>query len=446
MYKMLVSMCECSRMIYSAFKIKKIKEGKSMRILEHTSRLASLGCCIFFLIVSIMPLHAGLSTVAEEQFTTDALLTKMINAYQDAESFYAEGTATFIMRARGKGEPIKIPLKIALERPNKIMTTVENPIMGYQLYSDGHDLYSYIPGLNQYRKKNAPDTIQEISLDDIIAPSMKSSGLLMIILSQDPREAIHGNARAITVEPQEKIEGRPYNVLLINQKDKAVVEFFIDPESFLIKKLDIDLTEAMKEQMPEDMKDFEVRYIEQYEVIKVNEDIPASTFTFDIPEESKKVSEYKRPGQSSGRESSPLKDTVAPAFTLEDLEGARHSLSDYAGKVVLLDFWSTRCPPCIKSMPFFQELHEKYKDKGLAVLGITTDRRVKDIEKMLKKHNVTYTILLDTTASVSRRYRVESIPRMVVVGRKGKVLADFIGFSPAQEKSIGDTIEGLMNN
>ncbi|MHC4586004.1 MAG: peroxiredoxin family protein, partial [Planctomycetota bacterium] len=65
---------------------------------------------------------------------------------------------------------------------------------------------------------------------------------------------------------------------------------------------------------------------------------------------------------------------LAPAFTLQDLNGKNVSLADFQGKVLILDFWATWCPPCVKEIPHFIELYEQYKDKGFEIVGISLDQ------------------------------------------------------------------------
>ena len=85
----------------------------------------------------------------------------------------------------------------------------------------------------------------------------------------------------------------------------------------------------------------------------------------------------------------------APSFTLQDLEGNQISLSDFRGKVVILDFWATWCPPCAKEVPHFVALHEQYKDQGFAMVGISTDRKgVSAVKSFARKHRIKSPLLI----------------------------------------------------
>jgi peroxiredoxin len=117
----------------------------------------------------------------------------------------------------------------------------------------------------------------------------------------------------------------------------------------------------------------------------------------------------------------------APAFTLKDLSGKTVSLSDYKGKVVLLDFWATFCGPCLKAMPKLQKLNDRYAARGFAVVGIATDEEgAKIVAPSVAKTKVTYPILL-TDESAWKRYDVKTLPAMFLIDQKGQIVKQFGG-------------------
>ncbi len=113
---------------------------------------------------------------------------------------------------------------------------------------------------------------------------------------------------------------------------------------------------------------------------------------------------------------------VAPGFSLENLSGEKVKLEDFRGKVVLLDFWSTRCPPCRKAMPHLQELHEKYKDKGLVVVGVSLDVNKRVVERFLQALRCDFLILMDPQGrETGRFYRIRFIPTTLIIDKKGVI-------------------------
>jgi thiol-disulfide isomerase/thioredoxin len=123
----------------------------------------------------------------------------------------------------------------------------------------------------------------------------------------------------------------------------------------------------------------------------------------------------------------------APNFTLEDIAGNAVNLADLKGKVVMLDFWATWCPPCRASIPGLERLHRTYGPKGLVVLAISLDQGDWDsVKSFLAEYGITYTVLKGTE-EVSDRYMVRSIPMIVMVDREGSVRKRLIGYGVEEE-------------
>ena len=110
---------------------------------------------------------------------------------------------------------------------------------------------------------------------------------------------------------------------------------------------------------------------------------------------------------------------AAPDFTLKDLTGRNISLSDYKGKVVLLEFWATWCPPCKASVPALVALHKKYEQQGFIVVGVSMDTDSDASEKVRQfsaSHNINYPVLIANEA-IPKLYNVISIPTSFLIGK-----------------------------
>lgn len=112
-------------------------------------------------------------------------------------------------------------------------------------------------------------------------------------------------------------------------------------------------------------------------------------------------------------------------FTLSDLQGKQWHLRDLQGKVVLVNFWATWCPPCRKEMPDLDALYDKFKDQGFVVLAIS-DEEVAKVAPFIGDRKISYPVLLDPGRKVNDLFIVEGIPKSFVYDRSGKMVAQSI--------------------
>ena len=118
-------------------------------------------------------------------------------------------------------------------------------------------------------------------------------------------------------------------------------------------------------------------------------------------------------------------------FTLEDLEGATHKLSDFIGKVVIVDIWDTWCPPCRKEIPHFIELHNEYADKGFVMIGIAGARYGADaVRQFVEEYNIPYLNLLPKQEVFDGFGGIMSIPTTFVIDKEGYIYKKYIGYKP----------------
>jgi peroxiredoxin len=112
-------------------------------------------------------------------------------------------------------------------------------------------------------------------------------------------------------------------------------------------------------------------------------------------------------------------------FTLADLQGKTWHLQDLRGKVVLVNFWATWCPPCRKEMPDLDALYNKFKDQGFVVLAISDEEAAK-VSPFIAERKISYPVLLDPGRKVNDAFIVEGIPKTFVYDRSGKLVAQSI--------------------
>lgn len=129
----------------------------------------------------------------------------------------------------------------------------------------------------------------------------------------------------------------------------------------------------------------------------------------------------------------------APDWQLSDAEGKVHSLSEYRGKVVVLDFWATWCGPCKDVMPRMQKLYEKYKDQGVVVFGVNSWEK-KDPLELMKQKRYSYGLLLKGE-QIAEAYRVTSLPAVYMIGTDGRIIYCHEG---VDDKNLASLIEKYL--
>lgn len=177
--------------------------------------------------------------------------------------------------------------------------------------------------------------------------------------------------------------------------------------------------------------------------LKVNEPIEKAALALATPE-GYTVKTFEDPARRAAapRPSGPAPGTPAPEWSLKDASGKEHTLAGYKGKVVVLDFWATWCGPCRVAMPAIQAIHEKYAEKGVAVLGMNCWESG-DPAKYMTEQKFTYGLLLKADEAAAA-YGVSGIPAIFVIGKDGKIAYQSVGFEgeeaveAAVEKALGD--------
>lgn len=133
----------------------------------------------------------------------------------------------------------------------------------------------------------------------------------------------------------------------------------------------------------------------------------------------------------------------APDVELKDAAGNTVRISDFNGKVILLNFWATWCGPCTTEIPWFSEWAEKYKSEGLVVLGVSMDEEGwTPVKPFLEKHRVNYPIVLGSKRAAYLYGDVEELPVTFVIDRDHRIAAIHLGL--AKKKEVENQIKTLL--
>jgi thiol-disulfide isomerase/thioredoxin len=140
----------------------------------------------------------------------------------------------------------------------------------------------------------------------------------------------------------------------------------------------------------------------------------------------------------------PWKGGPTPALALQDLKGKTHKLEDYRGKVVMVQFWATWCPPCLKEMPAMQRLDQKMAGKPFAILAVNMGETGKDVSDFVNKMKINFTVLMDEEGNGVGAWKVFVAPSTFLVDPRGNIRYTLQGGAEWDEPEYVKAITGLM--
>lgn len=141
---------------------------------------------------------------------------------------------------------------------------------------------------------------------------------------------------------------------------------------------------------------------------------------------------------------------TAPDFKLPDLDGKMHSLSEYRGKVVFLNFWGSFCAPCVREMPSMEGLIRQYQEQGLVMIAVSFDPKKQDAQAFMNEflpgERSAMTVLWDPTSQTGREFGTELVPETYIIDREGRIIARFVNEYDWKRPEVKALIESLLRS
>lgn len=126
----------------------------------------------------------------------------------------------------------------------------------------------------------------------------------------------------------------------------------------------------------------------------------------------------------------------APDFTLPTLDGGTVQLSRHRGEVVYVDFWATWCAPCRKSLPWMEQMHQKYTDVGFTIIGVSMDGKAEVTQKFVQANHINFTIARDPKGKIAEAFGVRGMPSSYLIGRNGQIIYSHEGFRDSDKPRL----------
>lgn len=149
-------------------------------------------------------------------------------------------------------------------------------------------------------------------------------------------------------------------------------------------------------------------------------------------------------GETEANPAESLAGKPAPDWIAKDLDGKEHTLSGYRGKVVLMDFWFRGCGWCIKAMPQLKELADHYRSKPVVLLGVNSDKELKDARFVADRLKLNYVNLMGK--ELTEKYEVTGFPTVTVIDRKGNVVGQHVGYSATLKEDLVKQVDALLGS
>ena len=133
-------------------------------------------------------------------------------------------------------------------------------------------------------------------------------------------------------------------------------------------------------------------------------------------------------------------------FSLPLLAGGNATLSSFKGKVVILNFWATWCPPCRVEMPSMEILFQRFNAQGLEILAVDIGENASTVQQFIRSAGYTFPVLLDSANRVSSVYGIEAIPTTYIIDREGKIIGRVIGSIMWDNQRVIAAIDALLKS
>lgn len=372
------------------------------------------------------------------------LFSDMIQALHNTESMYYETEIDF----KSKAYEDQCKYKVWLKKPNfaRIEAYREGELIGTMI-GDGENFWFFWP---KHRPKMSSEDIASYDLTKYNSyyrldarPGMHSiwhvvkrtGGFMMVFqpsyFHKCPN-ALDTNIDSVIVYGKEKVGDDQCDYIEVSYLDHQRSRYFWLGENDHLPRKIKEIVRVSYNLINE----------ENWSNLSVNLEIPDSLFVWTPPED---WTELIEPSLASRLLAI---GTPAPGFSFKTMDGTTFTLSYHQGKVVLINFWRVGCPPCREELPWLEEMHQKYKNKGLVVVGYNTCDDEEHIRGLLNENNVTYPNIYNTSEEAREvqfeKYQKKGysgVPLNYLIDRNGNVASVWYGYDRGKEKKIERLLE-----
>jgi peroxiredoxin len=388
---------------------------------------------------AIQPATQPATEAAKISPAAQAMLDDLRQAYAKLTTLELAGTYSMDMDVAGEQQNRSTTFTASFEAPNKFRHEMKDDVI---VVSTGEKLFSVLVSRNQYISVEAPSE----------RTSTLPGGVGDLLHEQNPSLtlALAKDAGAELAESTSAIDQVDANTVKLTQADRDVL-VSIDPQTRLLKKMQVDLTKLFTQQGVPQVKRAMITI--RYDKSIAGGAADQARFAFAPPPgatliktEMAFMGDQSGPGDPNAEPAQKLVGQAAPTFQIQDLEGkAVAPLAEFKGKVIVLDFWASWCPPCREGMPHLDQLYKDQREQGVAVFAVNERESAEKAKAFLTQQNLTVPVLLDSDGQVGAQYMVTGIPQTVVISKDGKIAKVFVGFGPGSAERLAEAVEAAKS-
>ncbi|HEX8524626.1 MAG TPA: TlpA disulfide reductase family protein [Tepidisphaeraceae bacterium] len=370
-----------------------------------------------------------------------AQLEQMDAAYKQLGTLDLAGKLALRFDVMGQKQTKDAEFTSSYQAPNRFRQDVKDDVVAG---STGEKMYLYSKDHNVYLTQEAPKGKMEPGkmpepYGQVIGTQNPS---LMLALSSSPSRSLTDNLGSAEQLEDVKLEGKAFNQLrLSDPQTGASMAILLDPTTHLLRRATLDMTKALEKRGATDVKQALVTV--DYSATVPGAAVKENQFAWTPPADAKDAA--KEQAAAEGDEpSKALEGKPAPDFSAKNLDDKDVTLKDQKGKVVILDFWATWCPPCREGLPHVDKVYQDLKEKGVVAFAVDVQEPKDKVKQYVTDNKLTLPALLDTDGKVSGAFKVSGIPQTVVIGKDGVVKNVFVGTGPDSEEKLRKAVEAAL--
>ena len=368
---------------------------------------------------------------AQTDATKFAYLNRINAAYRGMQTFHDEA---ILSRKSGKDQ-VTAEVTTDVQRPGNYRLDIKGDRANTVVLSDGHNLIAYRPDRKSYTKSTAPQLLMKSDMlagVDMPSPGARIISVLLAANLREPTSELGKQMMAGKLTAGWAFEGKKTHVLSFEYEPGITANVTFSDDDSLLRK--VILVDSNKETIA----------TEVHKSVLTNGTIASSVFKLELPAGVLHVSALPKLASIEVVEAGNAGD-----FTAEGADGHTLKLSDYRGKIVVLDLWATWCVPCQQSMPHVEEVYQKVKGGNVVVIGLCVFDKKSDYNQWLPEHANDYHFKFafdpagrSKSSIATVNYGVDAIPTTLIIDKNGNVANKIVGFIEGDTR-IEDALKKL---